>query len=776
MDKRKKILKIIKWTSLSFVLLSLSAILFVLSYLFGIEDWRAFDPVSIKEDISYSLILLDGDGQEYAIISGDERRRYTSIEDIPSHVKNAFLAIEDARFYEHGGIDMIRILGALGEDIKSGGIVQGASTISQQLVKNALLRYDQDVTRKLAEIMMAFKLESIYSKDEILELYMNIVNLGSGAYGVGAAAETYFGKAPAELTLAEGATLAAILKSPTNYSPKTSPVKCRQRRDLVLAQMLEHEFITQEEYAAATATPLRTIEYDASAYPYGYFTDMVQKEASALLSLPYSELQSGGYTIYTTLDRQLQQRAEALAADPANFPENAEDGLPVECAIVAMDSSGGAIRALVGGREHSSRLSLNRATSMRRQPGSAIKPVIVFAPAVEYLGYQPTSFLLDEPQDFAGYAPRNSGNQYSGWITLRDTVARSVNVPAVRLFNELTVKRGKAYASSVGIPFGEKDKNLSLALGGFTTGVTPLELCGAYMPFANNGYYTSPFCISKIVDVDGNIVYENDTASYSVLSEETAYLISSMLESSAEYGTSKNIHIDGVPLAAKTGTSTYDDADNNKDAWIVAYNSDYTFCCWMGFDKTDESHSLPKGTTGGAFPAAIAKAFFSELYPQGNAPQFKMPAGVSAIEIDSQYLSEKYTVCIASPETPEDAVETEFFAKKYAPQELASYPSPVAPDDLSVSPGAGGALDVSFTSQEGLVYTLRRRHAFSGIYDTLATMDGTGGTLHYADTTALPATEYIYEAVASLPETALPSNADREPKTALFLYSAPASD
>lgn len=767
---KKRWVQILKVSSLTFLVLTISAILFTVSYLLGIEEWQEFDPHQIKEDMELSLLLYDGQGEEYLMLSAGENRLYATIDTIPKHVQNAFVAIEDARFYQHNGIDIVRILGALVEDIKSGSIKQGASTISQQLVKTAALTFDQNITRKLTEIMMAFKLEEAYTKDEILELYLNIVYFGKGAHGIEMAAKEYFGKSASELTLSEGALLAGILKSPSNYAPHINMEKSLARRDLVLEQMLENEFITQEEYLDAIAEKIVLAPEEEEEYPYGFYTDRALYEATTLLNTNYTELMSQGYRIYTTLDPSMQTYLETLAEDPANFPENAQDGSPVECASIVLDANTGAIQALLGGREHTTRLAFNRATSMRRQPGSAIKPVIVFAPALEYADYSTVSFLLDQPENFGGYAPRNSGSTYRGWVTLRDTVAYSINIPAVKLLNEITVAKGKSYASSVGIPFEEKDKNLSLALGGFTTGVTPLELCGSYLPFANGGYYQQPTCIEKIVDRYGNVVYERPSTRYSVLSEESAFLMSSMLESSVEYGTSKNVKVENVPLAAKTGTSSYDDAKNNKDAWIVAYNPQYVVCCWMGFDKTDEQHSLPQGVTGGTFPATFTSKFFSHLYEKKQAPSFSIPSTIYASQIDGAVLENLYEVRLASSATDPENIVTEYFTEENRPVLIAEYATPKAPIDFLVTTGEDGYPKITFTSQMNTIYYLSREEAGGRSAKQLFTFTGTGEVLEYVDYDAQLGKEYIYHLTPGLPASSLKPADYENPQSSTYLY------
>ncbi len=715
---------IIKNIIIFILLLPVCAFLFMFSYLMGIEEWREFDPATVM-DMELSTRLYDAAGEEYLCLSAKEHRLYTEIEDLPDHVKNAFVAIEDARFYEHNGIDIIRIGGALISDIKSGSLSQGASTISQQVVKNAALKFDKTLSRKLTEIMMAFKLEREFTKDEILEIYLNITYFGEGAYGIETAARTYFSKSASQLTLSEAAALAGTLKSPSAYSPTADLTKCRKRRNLVLREMCECGFISAKEYEETKKQALTITLSDDEGYPCGYYTDTVLDEACSILELGYTDVMSGGYKIYTCLDTELQEKLEAHAANDSSFPTNSGGTERSQCAIVVMDAQSGGISALIGGREHTTRLAFNRAVDMRRQPGSAIKPVLVFAPALEK-GYTTTSFLLDQPVTYEDYSPRNAGSSFRGWLTLRDTVAYSVNIPAVKLLDELGTENCKGYASNVGIPFETTDYNLSLALGGFTTGVTPLELCSAYQPFANGGSYKEAYTIRYILDKDGNTVWSCDKEGKSVLSEESAFLMTSMLSSGVKYGTASELDIEGIDISAKTGTSTYDDATNNKDAWVVAYNPEYIICTWMGFDKTDSLHSLPQGVTGGTYPARLTARIFKYLYSDDDAPVFSPPEGIYEVQIDKKALNSEYVAALAGSATAASDRVTEYYTKDTVPREYASYILPIMPDDLAVS-SDGSFPVITFSTREDMEYTLLRGAA------ELCSFSGNGMTARFED-------------------------------------------
>ncbi|MEI6102067.1 MAG: transglycosylase domain-containing protein, partial [Eubacteriales bacterium] len=468
----------------------------------------------------------------------------------------------------------------------------GASTITQQLVRQMFLITDQTMSRKIQEALISIKMENKYTKDQILEMYLNYVYFGDGAYGIEAAAKTYFGVDAKDLSLPQAATLAGILKSPTNYAPHIDPEKSVYRRDTVLNNMYTYGDISADQANQAKATPLTIVKDEGNTYPYGFYLDMVQDDAQKLLGVSSTELLTSGYNIYTSLDPDMQSFAEQIYQNTANFPANASDGTPVQSALVILDNQTGGILSVIGGREHAGMRVFNRATDSRRQPGSSIKPLIVYAPAIENFNYTPTTFLLDEQETFNGFTPSDAGNNYHGWVTLRDALAHSYNLPAIKVLSTIGVKTGMDYCQRVGIPFTEQDHGLTLALGGLTNGVTPLELASAYAPFTNGGMRTLPVSITKITDKQGNVVYQNTQKKYSVLTPETAYIMTSILESGVTEGTSSKLQTNGIDIAAKTGTSAWNNSDYNKDSWIVAYTSEYTICCWMGFDNTNDTHVL----------------------------------------------------------------------------------------------------------------------------------------------------------------------------------------
>jgi 1A family penicillin-binding protein len=744
MHKGSKLLRFVKVFFCSVLLCAIFIILFAFGYIFNLKDWQAFNPQNITQP-SQSLTVYDRSGEVVCDLHGTEDRMSISIKELPDYVINAFLAAEDARFFEHSGVDVVRIFGALWQDVKFGYIKEGASTITQQLVKQMFLKTDQTVSRKVQEALMAVKMENVYSKNQIMEMYLNFIYFGNGAYGIQAASKAYFGIDAKDLSLAQASILAGVLKSTTNYAPHLHPDKSLYRRDTVLNNMYAFGFITQEALTKAKAEPLVIVDNAKGQYPYGFYLDMVLGDAEDILGISSGDLLGGGYGIYTSLDQDMQATAQKLFEDPQYFPPNAADGTPVQSALVILDNKTGEILSVIGGREHTAQRILNRALSSRRQPGSSIKPLIVYAPAIENFGYTTTTCLLDEQESFDGFTPSNAGNTYHGWVTLRTALAHSYNLPAIKVLNAIGVQSGMDYCSRTGIPFSDDDEGLTLALGGLTSGVTPLELASAYTPFSNGGYRTVPSCIQKITDRKGNVVYQNVPKTYSVLSPETAYIMTSILETGATEGTSKKLYIEGLPIAAKTGTSSYNQSEYNKDSWIVSYTPEITVCCWMGFDSTDDNHVLSPRDTGGNYPALIAKAMYGHIYANRKPADFLIPSGVVPVVLDKIALEETNELLVADKNTPEDQTVTEYYKQGTQPTAVSGrFIVPMPPEDFHLEKSGGFPL-LSFTAQnENAVYMICRTDIESGDTAVLAEVDGRDGFTAYTDKTCAPAKSYGY--------------------------------
>ncbi|HEY6571836.1 MAG TPA: PBP1A family penicillin-binding protein [Candidatus Eisenbacteria bacterium] len=593
-----------------------------------------------------------------------ENRNIIPLRQIPKTMVDAILSIEDRRFYSHWGIDPIRLLGALANDIAAGRAEQGGSTITQQLARNLFLTHEKTFTRKIKEAVLAVRIEQTYTKDEILEMYLNQIYFGEGAYGLDAAAKVFFGKQVGDLTLPECALIAGLPRNPRDYSPRREPERALKRRNLVLASMLDNKRISRAQYEAASEAPLGVTKtrYDARQAPY--FMEMVRQYLDERYGS--NQLYEGGMRVYTTIDIDLQHAAEEAlerriqALEVRNqykktratiVAEAAKSGSKerpqteyLQGAAVMIDPKTGHILALVGGRDFNES-NFNRAVQAARQPGSAFKPFI-YAAAMDN-GYTPTEMILDTPVSFrAGngleWAPQNYDHKFRGPVTLRQALAQSLNVPAAKLLQKLGTPVVSSYARRLGIR-SRLVGDLSLSLG--TSEVNLLELTSAYGVFANQGVRTAPVFVLKVEDKNGKVLEQSRVAAEEALSPETALTMTSMLVSVMENGTAASSRALGlnVPAAGKTGTT-----DDYTDAWFIGYTPDLAAGVWVGFDR---KRKIGPNMTG----AAAALPIWVDMVAaatKGKPPvEFSVPSGVVSRQICAQ------TGLLANPGCPETEVE-----------------------------------------------------------------------------------------------------------------------
>ena len=698
----------------------------VAAYVLSRDAWHMLD----EEKLSYeqlSVQVFDGDDRLFSVLSSGEERLLMHVNDLPDHVKNAFIAAEDARFYDHPGVDAIRILGAAWSDLKAGAFVEGASTITQQLIKLTHLNSRKELSRKVDEAILAVQLERIYGKDQILEMYLNTVYFGSGYYGLETAARGYFGVPASELTLDQAALLAGVLKSPGRFAPNRRPEASTGRRGVILHLMAAYGMISEEEADEASARPLR-LKKDPMLERRGYYVDYALQESCRLLGIPMLRLLSEGYRIYTGMDRDAEVLCESLFTRDEFFPQ--VNGENAQGAICLIDARTGCISALVGGRDENVALGFNRAVRIRRQPGSVIKPILVYAPALE-AGYTAADMLLDEASTFGDYAPSDASRRYRGWVTMREAVTRSLNIPAVELFNELGIGRCKSFARQLGIPFDKNDTRLALALGGFTYGVSPKELCAAYAAFAAGGVYRSPTLIRRIEDREGRTIYEARPFSRRIMSEGNAFILTSMLQSVVQGGTAKALSDLPLEVAAKTGT--VGDETGNRDVWLAAYTAEHAAVIWMGFDENSNGKLLPPDSGGGGYPAALMREVLTGLYENRTAPVFRQPSSVVRVRLDSYTMDTQHETVLATGYTPEGYGVWEYFLRGTEPTEPSPYWSvPEPPTDLSLTQ-VGSMVTIRFTPKESFVRYLLYRETADGYTTLLAAFEGTDDAVYTDD-------------------------------------------
>lgn len=547
--------------------------------------------------------IYDINGNELANVHAEQNRVPVKIDKIPEHLKDAFIAVEDVRFYEHAGVDPKGIMRAVIANITHKGVSEGGSTITQQLAKNAYLTQDRTMKRKVQEVFLALQLERKYTKDEILELYLNQIYFGQGAYGVQAAAKTYFGKNVEDLDLNECAMLAGIPKSPNYFSPLNNLQAAQERKGVVLDQMAKYGYISNSTATKTKAENLNLVKTQPQSDNHfaSYFIDYVTQQM--IEKYGADAVYQEGLKIYTTLDKDMQQAAEAAMQNLPNYSTDGSGNKQPQGALVAIEPSTGYIKAMVGGRGTD---QFNRATMAERQPGSAFKP-FVFAAALEN-GLTPSSTVEDKPINIGGWQPQNYSRSFSGTVTMRYVAENSLNVPTVRIAQEVGMDKIIYLAEKMGISTFVKegaanDMNYAVTIGGMTKGVTPLEMTSAYGTFANDGVHVAPVAIVKVLNQKGEVLEKAEPKTEQVLKKTSANELTSMLMGVVSRGTGTRANI-GRPAAGKTGTT-----DNYQDAWFVGYVPDLVAGVWVGCDDNSRMGSM----TGGTTPAVIWKAFMSKV-------------------------------------------------------------------------------------------------------------------------------------------------------------------
>lgn len=603
------------------------------------DDINTFDM-----KLSSTIYVKDKDGkyQEYEQFKSTENRVWVDIENVPQDMKDAFVAIEDERFYKHNGVDIKRTLGAVFNVFVKGDSSYGGSTITQQLVKNITKDNERTNARKAREMARAIVLETKFSKDQILELYMNSIYLSQGVHGIQAASYVYFGKPVSELDLAQCATIAGITQYPSTYDPIVNPEKNREKRITVLTKMHELGYISEDEYTEAINEKLsfdKKYEFDDKTSADGvqsYFADHIFEQAKKdiMEEYGYTEqytenlLYNGGLKIYATMDPEIQKKAEDYYENSKNFPAASGDNI-LQSAIIVTEPTTGHLKAIVGGRgEKEDARVLNRATQSKRQPGSTIKPIAVYAPALEENIVNLSTYIDNSPIKIGNWAPSNANGRFSGPVPIQTAVAFSYNMPAIRTLQELTIdtsfdylknklhmnsivdkvtKNGKVYS----------DKNLSsLALGGLTNGVTPLEMSTAYSSIANGGMYIEPSSYTKICNKNGDVLIEKEPEKNRVFSEETAFLMQELLKGVVKSGTGAGLGISGMDTCGKTGTT-----DDNKDKWFIGFTPYYCTTVWVGYDN-------PKVIGATSLANTIWKSIMTDIHKDLENETFDVPSGI----------------------------------------------------------------------------------------------------------------------------------------------------
>ncbi len=678
-----------------------------------VNNTPPFDPSRLATvETSY---LYDSEGNEITVLHEEQNRIIVNLDDVPDHVRQAFIAIEDERFFDHFGFDVTGSIRAAYANFQAGEIIQGGSTITQQLAQNAFLTTEKTYRRKVQEIWLALQLERNYSKEEILELYLNRIYFGNSAYGVEAAAQTYFNKSVDEISVAEAAMLAGIVRSPNNYNPIDSEEKALERMQTVLMSMDRLNYITEAQRREALAEELDYAEPRDPDYPYPHFVDhVVHHELIEILSaIPsigtreeaYRAIYTGGLRIYTTLDPKMQSHVEEVLGRNDLYPTtiyvdmprvkeaiaqlppgrdltwdqlqefiDEENGVPQpQAAIVLADPTTGRIRALGGGRDYQKKVDEVLRFSTHRQPGSAIKPIITYAPAFEEGVLAGAGSTLDDSPYTGpgGWQPKNFDNRFRGWIPARDALYYSYNVPAVRAFEALGPRVGVHYAQKMGINSftPEEVDNLSLSLGGFTRGVTAIEMAQAYGVLANEGVKVDMHTVERIEDRHGGIIYERQINPTQVLSPQSTFLVNDILQDFVQKYLGRALQIDR-PVAAKTGTT-----ENWKDVYLAAYTPNIVATFWMGYDEP----KMGGIQQGWRYSTAFLREVFLEAFQELEIRDFNRPDGIVRMEVCTVSGLRPTEACRSAGATRHD-----YFMQQHAPGvpcDKHRAPEPEEPDE-----------------------------------------------------------------------------------------------
>ena len=573
-------------------------------------------------------------------------KNLVTIDDLPEYVGDSFVTIEDKDFYKHKGISYKGIIRAMLNNIKNRSFAQGGSTISQQLIKNTHLSNKKTISRKIDEALLTQQLEDKFSKKEILQAYLNAIYFGQGTFGIEKASQKYFAKSAKDLTISESATLAGIIKSPLKYSPTQNYENCKKRRNLVLNEMFLAQKISKEELDKAINEEIN-LKITRTDLGENNYNNIAITTASKLLNIPEQELILGGYKIFTYQDKALQSKLESLI-------KNSTSDFDKLTAVIENKTNN--VLAYAGNSKYN-------LSNKKMQPGSIIKPISVYAPALETKVVNTSSLLFDDKINIDGYSPKNYDNKYHGWVSVKESLAKSYNIPAVKLLEYVGIDKAKTYCKKFGLNI-DNNNGYSIALGGLKDGIDFLSMANAYTVFANKGKIGTPNFIKCIKNKYGRTIYTSQQNQREIISEDNAYLITDMLQETVNVGTAKKLKdISNNNLASKTGT-----AGNNKgntDIWNITYSPKFTTAVWYG--QTDKN-LMPQNYTGGNQPTLIAKEIVKFL---DDKTSFVMPKTITKKYISKIDLEEDKKVVLATENMEDRYKEIALFSSENCPKETS---------------------------------------------------------------------------------------------------------
>lgn len=699
--KRKKI----KYTGRLKKILLVMTIIGITGLLFGTSVFAYYVSTApklvddqLKDPISSEIYDMNG---KLVTKIGVEKRDYVEYKDIPQLVIDAVLATEDNRFFSHPGLDVIRIGGAVVANLTDGFGSQGGSTLTQQIIKCQFLTPDKTPKRKVQEAWLALQLERKYTKEEIFEMYVNnIVDYDDGIHGIATAAEYYYGKSLDQLELHEAAMLAGIPQRPRAHNPYRNPDLAKQRRNTVLSLMYQHGKISKAEMETAKkisveSTLKKDEERTANNQKYDSFIDVVIDEVEALGEY---NVFTDGLKIYTTLDPNAQEHVEKILNGEASvkFPDE-----EMQAGLTLLDTKSGAIRAIGGGRNQNVKRGFNYAIDTRRQPGSTIKPILDYGPAIEFLGWSPYEQLADEPFTYSdGTAIHNWDQKYLGQMSMRKALYLSRNIPALKALQEVGLDKADQFATGLGFNFKNIYESYAIGgLGGEDSGVSPLQMASAYAAFGNEGIYNKPYAVNKIILRDGDTEVKGQMESHLAMKKSTAFLITDMLKDVLTKGTGTNARVSGLPyIAGKTGTTNYSQETRQKyslnrsdvpDAWFVGYSTQYTISVWTGY----KNQTTPIKSQHQKIAQQLFRDLMGHISKSIETPNFKQPKNVvqAAVEVGTK------PAMLPSETTPQDQIVHELFVRGTEPKSVSKkYAKLEAPKNLKTTVSGDGPFTLSW--------------------------------------------------------------------------------
>ncbi len=653
------------------------------------------------QSIPLQAEALQSPSQTVCIYSQDNRPikediggKMCKLETLQQHTKEAFISIEDKTFYKHHGLNYKRIAVAMAKNISTLSLREGASTISQQLIKNTHLSGEKTFERKLKEMVLTKKLEKSFSKDDILESYLNIIFFGNNCYGLESASEYYFNKEAKDLSLSESCTLAGMIRSPSKYSPITHYANCLKRRNLVLSEMQKDGYISVEEQLQAQNSPIN-LDVKQKKSNLNTYAHASIDEASKILNLPIKQIVNGGYKIHTYLNLDKQASLEYSLQEVENCDNLA----------IVIDAKTCGVCAYHGN-------SIYKLLDVKRQPASCIKPLLVYTPAFNENVVSPETQILDEEIKIGNYVPSNVNKKFSGYVSVTDAVKNSINIPAIKTLSYIGIETGKQYAEKLGLEFDERDTSYTLALGGMTYGLTLKDLATAYTVFSNQGNFAPSTFIQYITDGFGKLVYVHKPASQMVFRQDSAYLMTSVLQETAKSGTARKLSdVKNVEVASKTGT--VGKGSGNTDAYNITFTPSEVIGVWYGNLKNE-----PQKIAGGNQPTEVVKNYLSSQSYENC--QFEVPSSVVEAKIDVLEEKNNHCLVLASPYAPERYCKTCLFSRFNLPSEVSeNFSTP--PEIEAECKVENGQIVLSLQTQKHLEYQIFKDDVS---YQTLTNQSG----------------------------------------------------